>query len=153
LEAAASLGVEGRIARRLLEQARALEIERNDAMEWFRSASSRFLHDPTVATQVRQALIEELGRFQEFQPLLLNLASSVDLEPREPSLRLIRERAGYLDKMVANLSDRRGDNIGPRLHELRDDYKQLIASLDASTGRMAEIERRLVQEVGKIVLS
>jgi hypothetical protein len=153
LEAAASLGVEGRIARRLLEQMRSLELEQNEAMEWFRSTSVRFLHDPTVATHVRQALIEELGRFQEFQPLLLDLDAGLDLEPREPTLRLIRERAGYLEKMVANLASRKSDDIGPQLHELRNDYKLLIASLDASTGRMAEIERRLVQEVGKMVIS
>ncbi len=128
-------------------------LEQNEAMEWFRSTSVRFLHDPTVATHVRQALIEELGRFQEFQPLLLDLDAGLDLEPREPTLRLIRERAGYLEKMVADLAARKSGDIGPQLHELRNDYKQLIASLDASTGRMAEIERRLVQEVGKIVIS
>jgi tetratricopeptide (TPR) repeat protein len=153
LEAAAAMGVEGRIARRLLEEGRARELEHREAMEWFRSTSVRFLHDPTVAAQVRRALIEELGRFQEFQPILLDLESSPELEPREPTLRLLRERAGYLEKMVADLATRKAGAVGPQLHELRQDYQQLIAALDASTGRMAEIERRLMQEVGKVVIS
>jgi hypothetical protein len=106
-----------------------------------------------VATHVRRALIEELGRFQEFQPLLLSLDSDPDLEPREPTIRLLRERAGYLDRMVADLSTRKAGDIGPQLHEPRKDYQQLIAGLDASAGRMAEIERKLVQEVGKVIIS
>ncbi len=101
------MGAEGQIARRLLEQARALDEEHREAMEWFRSASARFLHDPTVASRVPPALIEELGRFQEFQPLLLDLETSPELEPREPTLRLLRERAGYLEKMVADLAARK----------------------------------------------
>jgi tetratricopeptide (TPR) repeat protein len=153
LEAAASLGAQGRIARRLLENEKARELENSEAMEWFHSTSSRFLQDPTVATHVRQALIEELGRFREFQPLLLDLEMSPDLEPREPTLRLLRERAAYLEKMVAGLANRKSGDIGPQLDELRRDYQQLIAGLDASTDRMAEIERRLVQEVGKIIIS
>jgi hypothetical protein len=153
LEAAAALGAEGRIARRLLEQARASDQENRQAMEWFRSTSLRFLHDPTVAAQVRQALVEELGRFKEFQPLLLDLASTPELEPREPTLRLLRERAGYLETMMADLAARKSGAVGPHLHELRKDYQRLIAGIDASTGQLAEVERKIVQEIGKIVIS
>jgi hypothetical protein len=153
LEAAAALGFEGRIARRLLDQSRSRDREQREALQWFRSTSARFLNDPTVAAHVRRALIEELGRFREFQPLLLELEPSLDPEPREPTIRLLRERAGYLETMVADLSARRSGDIGPRLQELRNDYQQLMAGLDASTGRMAEIERSLVQEIGKIVIS
>jgi tetratricopeptide (TPR) repeat protein len=152
LESAATMGVEGRIARRLLEQGRAAELEHREAMEWFRSASVRFLHDPTIARSVREALIEELGRFQEFRPILLDLESSTELEPREPTLRMLRERVGYLDRMVSDLASRKSDGVGPQLHELRKDYQQLISGLDASTGRIAEIERRLMQEIGKILI-
>ena len=153
LEAASALGFEGRIARRLLERARSRDLEQRESMQWFRSTSSRFLQDPTIAPQVRKALIEELGRFREFQPLLLEIDPTEDLEPREPTIRLLRERAGYLESMVADLSSRKSGDIGPRLQELRKDYQQLIAGLDDSTGRMAEIERRLVQEVGMTVIS
>src|SRR4029077_17279655 len=102
LEAAVAMGVEGRIARRLLAEAQAGEMEHREAIECFRSASVRFLHDPTIARQVRQALIEELGRFQDFRPLLLEIESAAESAPREPTISLLRERAGYLEKTVAD---------------------------------------------------
>ena len=153
LEAAAAMGAEGRIARRLLEHARADEREHREAMDWFRSASARFLHDPTLAATVRQALIEELGRFREFQPLLVDLQSAADLEPREPTLRLIRERAGYLEKAVAELATRKAGNPAPQLQELLADYRRIVSGLDSSTGRITEIERKLVQEFGNLLIS
>jgi tetratricopeptide (TPR) repeat protein len=153
LEAAVSMGVEGRIARRLLGEAQAVEMEQREAIECFRSASVRFLHDPTIARPVREALIEELGRFQEFQPLLLDIQSAALPTPREPTIRLLRERAGYLEKTVADLAARKSSSAGPRLQELVKSYQHLIAGLDDSAGRIGEIERKLVQELGKIVIS
>jgi tetratricopeptide (TPR) repeat protein len=153
LEAAIAMGVEGRIARRLLAEAQTVEMEHREALECFRSASVRFLDDPTIARSVRQALIEELGRFQEFQPLLLDIESVVEPTPREPTVRLLRERAGYLEKTVADLAKRKSDSVGPRLYELLQSYQQLISGLDDSTGRMGEIERKLVQELGRIVFT
>ena len=153
LEAAVAMGVEGRIARRLLVEAQEVEMQHRQAIECFRSASVRFLHDPTIARPVRQALIEELGRFQEFQPLLLDIESVPEPTPREPTIRLLRERAGYLEKTVADLATRKSDSVGPRLQELLKSYQQLIAGLDDSTGRIGEVERKLVQELGRIVIS
>ena len=153
LEAAAVMGAEGRIARRLLEEARADEREHREAMDWFRSASARFLHDPTIAATVRRALIEELGRFREFQPLLIDLQSAAELEPREPTLRLIRERAGYLEKAVSELAARKSSDLAPQLQELLADYRGIIAGLDTSTGRITELERKLVQAFGNLLIS
>jgi tetratricopeptide (TPR) repeat protein len=153
LEAAAAMGAEGRIARRLLEAARADEREHREAMDWFRSASSRFLHDPTLAASVRQALIEELGRFREFQPLLIDLQSTAELEPREPTLRLLRERAGYLEKAVSELAARKAGELAPKVQELLADYRRVVAGLDTSTGRINELERKLVQEFGNLLIS
>jgi hypothetical protein len=153
LEAAVAMGITGRVARRLLETARMIELENRDALEWFRSTSSRFLTDPTVAAHVRQALVEELGRFQEFHPMLLDLQSAPELEPREPTVRLLRERSRYLEKMIADLVVRKPQGVGPQLTVLREEYTRLIAGLDSATARMAEVERNLVQEVGKTVLS
>jgi hypothetical protein len=152
LEAAAAMGVEGRIARRLLEEARADEREHREAMDWFRSASAHFLHDPTLAATVRRALIEELGRFREFQPLLVDLQSAAELEAREPTLRLIRERAAYLEKAVCELAARKSSDLAPRLQELLADYRRVVAGLDTSTGRITELEQKLVQEFGNLMI-
>ena len=153
LEAAVTMGVESRVAHRLLDRDRRIAAENQEALEWFRSTTGRFLQDPTVTAHVRQALVEELGRFQGFQPLLLELDRQADLEPQEPTLRLIRERAGYLQQMVAEFATRKPAAAQAEFDQLRQEYMRLIAALDASSGRMAEIERRMVQEIGRTVLS
>jgi hypothetical protein len=153
LEAAVTMGVESRVAHRLLDRDRRIAAENQEALEWFRSATGRFLQDPTVTAHVRHALIEELGRFQGFQPLLLELDRQIDLEPQEPTLRLIRERAGYVQQMVAEFATRKPAAAQAEFEQLRQEYARLIAALDASSGRMAELERRLVQEIGRTVLA
>jgi tetratricopeptide (TPR) repeat protein len=153
LEAAVVMGVESRIARRLLESERRIEAENRDALEWFRSTAGRFLHDPTVSAHVRQALVEELGRFQGFQPLLLELDRQTELEPQEPTIRLLRERAGFMQEMVTDFAARKPAAVQAEFDQLRQEYVRLIAALDSSSHRMSEIERRLVQEIGKTVLS
>jgi hypothetical protein len=153
LEAAVTLGVESRIARRLLEAVRQREVENRETLEWFRSTASRFLHDPTVSSQVRDALFEELGRFQGFQPLLLGLDLEADFQPQEPTLSLVRERAGYLEKMVAEFAAQKAGRLDPELDQLRRDYAGLVGTLNASLGQMTEVERRLVQAIGKTILT
>ena len=51
LEAAVDMGVESRIARRLLDRTHQIEVENREALEWFRSTTVRFLHDPTVSAR------------------------------------------------------------------------------------------------------
>jgi hypothetical protein len=153
LEGAVTMGVESRVAHRLLDRDRRIAAENQEALEWFRSTTGRFLQDPTVSAHVRQALIEELGRFQGFQPLLLELDRQIDLEPQEPTLRLLRERAGYIQQMVAEFATRKPAAAQAEFEQLRQEYVRLIAALDASSGRMAELERRMVQEIGRTVLS
>jgi hypothetical protein len=153
LEAAAGMGVESLIARRILDRARLVERENRDVLDWFRSTSARFLHDPTLSESVRKALVEELGRFQEFRPFLLDLENLEDLAPREPTVRLLRERAAYLEKMVADLEARKTTGVNPRLLSLHREYARLIAGLDNSSVMLADIERQIVQEVGKLVLN
>ena len=153
LEAAVTMGVDSRVALRILDRDRRVAAESQEALEWFRSTTGRFLQDPTVTAHVRQALVEELGRFQGFQPLLLELDRQTDMEPQEPTLRLIRERAGYMQQMVAEFATRKPAAAQAEFEQLRQEYAKLIMALDSSSGRMAEIERKMVQEIGRTVLS
>ena len=153
LQSAVVLGVKSQIARRILDRDQQIEEENREALEWFRSATGRFLHDPTVSSHVRQALIEELGRFRGFQPMLLELDQQTDLDSEEPTVRLLRERAEYMQQVVSDFAKRKSAVSEAQLGELREEYTRLIAVLDTSAGRMAEIERRFVQEVGKSVLT
>ena len=154
LEAAAVMGAEGRIARRLLEEARAASW--STARRWTGSARRRPGSSTTRRSPrpVRQALIEELGRFREFQPLLLDLQSAARARAARADAFACSASARAISRRRSPTSRRRksGERRPPAPGAPRD-YQQLIAGLDDSTGRIAEIERKLVQEFGKIVIS
>lgn len=148
LEAAAMMGVSGRIVHKILERDRLIEMERREALDWFRSASARFLRDPTLADEVRRALVEELGRFQEFEPLLISLEQRPDLEPEEPTLEAIKERARYLAQLVADVSSRGQADRQARLVQIRAEYFACLETLERTTENIATLERRVFQELG-----
>jgi tetratricopeptide (TPR) repeat protein len=150
LEAAELMGVVSRIVPRILERDRLYEIERREALDWFRSASARFLRDPSLAGEVRSALVEELGRFQEFEPLLISLEQKPDLEQEEPTLETLKERARYLAQLVADISGTgRQAEQKADLTQLRNQYLASLETLERTTEGMAELERRVVKELGK----
>lgn len=150
LEAATLMGVVSRIVPKILEHDRLFEMERRQALDWFSSASARFLRDPTLAGEVRSALVEELGRFQEFEPLLISLEQKPDLEQEEPTLETFKERARYLAQLVADISrtgrqaERQAD-----LMQLRNQYLSSLEMLERTTQDMTELEQRVVKELGK----
>jgi predicted DCC family thiol-disulfide oxidoreductase YuxK len=152
LEAAALMGVVSRIVPRILERDRLYEMERREALDWFRSASARFLRDPSLAGEVRSALVEELGRFQEFEPLLISLEQKPDLEQEEPTLETLKERARYLAQLVADISGTgRQAEQKADLAQLRNQYLASLETLERTTDGMAELERRVVKELGKML--
>jgi hypothetical protein len=153
LEASVNLGVESRIARRLLERDRQREVENRETLDWFRTTAARFLHDSSVSQMVRQALAEEFGRFQGFQPLLLGLDLENEPEQQEATLSTVRERAAYLEKMVAEFTERKRGALDAEFDQMRREYSALIGSFAAALTRMAEVERRLIQAIGKTIIS
>jgi tetratricopeptide (TPR) repeat protein len=148
LEAAAMMGVSGRIVHKILEHDRLIEMERREALDWFRSASARFLRDPTLAGEVRRALIEELGRFQEFEPLLISLEQRPELEPTEPTLEVIKERARYLAQLVTDVARRGQADRQARLAQIHTDYSACLETLERTTENIATLERRVFEELG-----
>jgi tetratricopeptide (TPR) repeat protein len=151
LEAAATMGVSGRIVKKILEQDRLIEVERRQALDWFRSASSRLLRDPSLNEEVRTALIEELGRFQEFETLIVDLEEKPDFEPEEPTLDVIRERARYLLNLVTELSKQGQIERQARLQKISADYAAYLQALEHTTENINSLERRVFEELGDIL--
>jgi tetratricopeptide (TPR) repeat protein len=151
LEAAATMGISGQIVKRILEQDRLIEVERRDALDWFRSASSRLLRDPSLNAEVRTTLIEELGRFQEFEALIVNLEEKPDFELEEPTLKVFKERAKYLLNLIAEFSKKGRTERKARLQAISNDYSAYIQTLENTTEGMTLLERRVFEELGDIL--
>ena len=151
LTAAASMGVESRIVSRILEHEKLEEMEQRDRLEWFKSATAKFLRDPTLSARVRSSLVEEIGRFQEFQPLLVELEQMPRLAPQQPTVELIKERSAYLEKLVEALSSKREPEAIAKVEQLRNEYASLILRLNQTTDKMEEVEQDLAREIGGLL--
>ncbi len=149
LEAAVSMGAKGRITRAILERDRLVEMERRQALDWFRSASSRFLRDPALAAEVRHALVEELGRFQEFEPMLINLREKPEIEQEEPTMQGLRERAAYLADLLLRMSRRGQSDQASRLAKIHGEYSACLSNLEQTAQTMSGLERRVFAELAE----
>ncbi len=155
LDAALVMGVRSAKAHQLLVEARRAEVERKELLAMFRSAAARFLSDPAVGVQVRAALIEELGRFDEFRPVVLDLQDSgaLDAPPiAEVTLAGMRERAAFVGGVAGEII-RRGDHAAAEnLSVLQRELVSLTSNVETSSTRIALLERQVMEQLGRIVL-
>jgi hypothetical protein len=155
LDAALTMGVRSPRARHLLGEARRIERERKELLAMFRSASSQFLADPAVAASVREALIEELGRFDEFRPVVLDLQASgaLDAPPTgEVTVGALRERAAFVSGVALEVVARTDPAASRELSELHRELTALVNNVDTSATRITALERTVMERLGKIVL-
>lgn len=153
IRSALDMGATSLVARRILERDRLLELQQRETLAWFRSKSARFLRDPTLKRQVRDALVEELGRFQQYQPLLLDLEASPSDEPSEPTVATLRDRAKYIGELAAYMLQHPGRSDLSRLTALRAEYARVVQALEDSSTKLSVLEKDVVMEVSKVVLS
>jgi tetratricopeptide (TPR) repeat protein len=154
LEAAAAMGVKSEIVRRWLQQDRKRDLERSDLLDAFRATAARFLSDAMVSPRVREALLEELGRFQELRPLLVDLEQGAEIGQQSPTLAALRERALYLQDAAMNVAATRHGKVGEgqRLMEAQAEYGMLVEQIDQVSAKLSDLDRRVMEEMGKIVL-
>jgi hypothetical protein len=155
LDAAITMGVRSPRARALLAEARRAEQERKELLAMFRSASARFLSDPAVGIAVRKALIEELGRFDEFRPVVLDLQDSGALEAPsagEITVTALRERAAFVGGIASEVVRRADPAAVGKLSEIHRELTALANNVDTSATRIAALERAVMEQLGRIVL-
>jgi len=155
LDAAITMGVRSPRARALLAEARRAELERKELLSMFRSASARFLSDPAVGVAVRKALIEELGRFDEFRPVVLDLQDSgaLDAPPSgEVTVTALRERAAFVGGIASEVVRRADPAAVGKLSEIHRELTALANNVDTSATRIAALERAVMEQLGRIVL-
>jgi hypothetical protein len=155
LDAAIAMGVRSDRARALLAEARRAELDRQELLQMFRSAAARFLTDPTVARHVRAALVEDLGRFEDFRPVLVDLqaAGALDADATaSPTVQSLRERARFLHGVATDVTRRRDPADVVALTASHQEYARLLDSLDGSAGRLEALEKTVMEQLGRIVL-
>ena len=120
----------------------------------FRAASAQYLADPAVATAVRAALIEELGRFEEFRPVVLELhaTGALDTASAPASVDALRERATFVNGVALEVVSRSDATAGRELADLHRELSSLISNVDTSATRIAALERAVMERLGRIVL-
>jgi tetratricopeptide (TPR) repeat protein len=152
IDAAVAMGTTSRIARRLLELDRSRETERTALLSHFRGAATRFLGDAMVDPKVRAALLEELGRFQDFRPVLVDLDNQAEIGHEAPTLAALKDRVQYIQGVAATAESRMPPDTTRALRAIRDEYDAVVNTLELSASRVSDLERRVMEEVGKMVL-
>jgi len=155
LDAALTMGVRSPRARALLADARRVEQERKELLQLFRSASAKFLSDPQVGVGVRKALIEELGRFDEFRPVVLDLQESgaLDAQPSgEITVTALRERAAFVGGIASEVVRRAEPAAVQKLADIHRELTSLANNVETSSTRIAALERQVMEQLGRIVL-
>ncbi len=155
LDAALTMGVRSPRARGLLAEARRAEQERKELLQMFRSASAKFLSDPAVGVSVRKALIEELGRFDEFRPVVLDLQESGALEAAptgEITVTALRERAAFVGGIASEVVRRAEPAAVAKLADIHRELTSLANNVETSSTRIAALERQVMEQLGRIVL-
>jgi hypothetical protein len=153
LEAALAMGVRSERARKLVAEAKRAELERQELLQMFRSAAARFLSDPTVARHVRAALVEDLGRFEDFRPVLVDLGATLDADATTaPTVQSLRERARFLHGVASDVQRRRDPDETRQLAATHQEYARLVENLDTSAARLEALEKTVMEQLGRIVL-
>jgi hypothetical protein len=155
LDAALTMGVRSPRARNLLAEARRAELERKELLQMFRSASAKFLSDPAVGVSVRKALIEELGRFDEFRPVVLDLQESgaLDAAPQgEITVTALRERAAFVGGIASEVVRRAEPAAVQKLADIQRELTSLANNVETSSTRITALERQVMEQLGRIVL-
>jgi tetratricopeptide (TPR) repeat protein len=152
IDAAVAMGTTSRVARRLLELDRSRETERTALLAHFRGAATRFLGDAMVDPKVRAALLEELGRFQDFRPVLVDLDNPAEIGQEAPTLAALKERVQYIQGVATTAESRMPPDTTRKLRAIRDEYDAVVNTLELSASRVSDLEARVMEEVGKMVL-
>lgn len=152
LDASIAMGTSSKVARRLLDLDRSREAERTALLDAFRGAAARFLGDSMVDPKVRAALLEELGRFQDFRPVLVDLEHQAEIGSEAPTISALKERVVYIQGVAANVEGRMPADATRALRAIRDEYDALVATIEHGATRVTDLERRVMEELGKVVL-
>lgn len=150
IRAAVTMGVRSPKVRRLLADAERETREQSDLMATFRLTAARYLTDPAVKLRVRQALRDELGRFAELSPMLLEIEDIAEGDASEsPTLESLAERARYLAEVASTMATR---GRSTRLVEAHREYASVVKALTDTVGQLETLEQKIVEEMGKAVL-
>jgi hypothetical protein len=101
---------------------------------------------------VRAALLEELGRFQDFRPVLVDLDNQAEIGQEAPTLAALKERVEYIQGVATTAEGRMPPDATKALRAIRTEYDAVVNTLEHSASRVSDLERRVMEEVGKMVL-
>ena len=117
----------------------------------FADLSARFLSDPSIAREIRRELVDELGRFADFQPVVLEVEQTLDSPAQTASMQSLYERASSLDGLVSMALGKGALLQSERLRGIQREYVGLQRGLQGSVSRMGELEKEIIREVGMMV--
>jgi tetratricopeptide (TPR) repeat protein len=152
LEASYNMGIESDYIRRLLEKYREIVAERKHILDRFRTLTTRFLADGSVNTNIKQELAKELGQFQEFRPILIELGDLSEIQQKSPTLQSLLHRVEYLDQLSKDISKSKIIAEKKQILSITQEYTGLVEVIKSASIKLETFEKQLIKEIAKQVL-
>lgn len=153
LEATISMGVFHPLVIQLVESEKSREDRRTKVLDQFLSLSVERLLSRDISNQMRKALLDEWGQFKDFQPALqeIQTVTPPDLSATL-TLQAVINRAKYLKNFAAEIETKELTEATPHFKQLQTEYEQLTHHFQHQLYKLSELEKNILQEIGRQVL-
>ncbi|MBK8920274.1 MAG: hypothetical protein IPM81_02015 [Saprospirales bacterium] len=153
LEATISMGVLNPLVVYLVGSEKSREDKRAKLLEQFLSLSVERLLSRDISGQMRKALLDEWGQFKDFHPALQEIQSTVPLDPSAAvTLQAVIHRAKYLHAFAAEVESKEVVEPTLQFRQLQAEYGQLAHNFQHQLRQLGELEKHILQEIGRQVL-
>ena len=153
MEISTNLGTENQYLLELVERYHNVEVNRQRLLAQFKDLSIKYFTNSTVSKQLKEELLLELGQFQEFKPVLMELDEISQEEAKSPTVATLLSRSQYLNVLTAEITKNK-----PFFKDIKKvqsfymEYGQLVANLEGMANKIEEIEQDIMKEIGRVVL-
>ncbi|WP_210489345.1 SEL1-like repeat protein [Rufibacter aurantiacus] len=152
LEAAISMGVFHPFVGQLVEKEKGKEDKRSKLLDKFLSLSLERLSSRDIAENMRKALLDEWGQFKDFHPVLQEIKENTKMNFAPITFQAVLNRAKYIQEFATEISNSDIGDSSSQLNQAKDRYERLTNSFQRQMLELTEIEKLILQEIGKQVL-
>ncbi|MEO1264041.1 MAG: hypothetical protein AAFZ15_34870, partial [Bacteroidota bacterium] len=153
MDAAINLGCANLYLYELVERYHNVEVNRQKLLAQFKDLSIKYFVNSNINKQLKEELALELGQFQEFKPVLMELDEMSHEEIKSPTIETLVNRSKHLKSLTLEIAKNKPffKDIN-KVQTFYVEYGQLVTQLEVMANKAEDIEQSIMKEIGKVVL-
>jgi tetratricopeptide (TPR) repeat protein len=152
VEAAIAMGALHPLLIHITETDKKMEEKRSGLLDKFNTLALDRLLARDISENMRKALLDELGQFKDFHPVLKDIQGFEKPAYVPLTVQAILNRARYLREFAKEVVGNEINPITPRLRQAQVHYETLTHSFQQKMQELNDVEQEIMQEIGKHVL-